>query len=399
MTNPLLSLCARATTFPGFPEKLVAACTKVDDWDSLLVQAEAQGLAPLLHRHLNDHAPGICPDRFRRGIRLLFLRHRHVNTLLMQVLAEVLELLGQAGIDVLVLKGAALCQTLYPEIGLRPMRDIDLLVRHEQGAQAEALLIQSGFSTSSAPRPTDHFHLPPLHKNVDGLPICIELHHGLFPDCPPYYHQPSFDDLQKRAISYSLLTTEARTLGNEDMLWHIFNHGVRMPLTYEPVKLISVADIVTLVENRVEEIDWQKVRERYPEVIAALPLLHYLTPWQDRILAKFSWNTVRVPRGVGETFCGWPYRRLKEQREKRLLALLHDTFLPPEWWCRLYYGVQHRWNYYACRCLTHPLHILWWVRLYASFIVPDQGDDKKLTTVQKVLRFQRIVLAIVRKLA
>lgn len=396
--HPLLQLCSRATTFPELSEKITACCLQVTNWESLLTQAEEQGLAPLLHWHINN-LEGPWPDQFRRSARLLLLRHRAINTVLMNVLAEVLKYLGQAGIDVLVLKGAALCRTVYPEPCLRPMRDIDLLVRPEQATQAQELLIEMGFIGSTAPRPADHFHLPSLYKKVDSHYVCIELHHGLFPDCPPYYLKQHFDILHKRAIPFLVHETTAYTLSNEDMLWHVFNHGLRMPLTYEAFRLVSVADIFTLVEKKVAEIDWEKMRVNYPEVIAALPLFHHLTPWQEKVLARVSWKASPKPGGVCETFCGWPYLRLKEQGEKTFFALIRSTFLPSEWWCRIYYGISSRGAYYRCRWLTHPLHVFWWMRLHASFLVTEQSTGNKRTSRYRVRRFFDITRAFFQKIA
>ncbi|RMI02074.1 MAG: hypothetical protein D6681_10565 [Calditrichaeota bacterium] len=64
------------------------------------------------------------------------------NTLLLQELERIVEAFEQAGIDVIVLKGAALAQTVYEDIGLRPMSDIDLLVR--QGYLEQAVRIAQG---------------------------------------------------------------------------------------------------------------------------------------------------------------------------------------------------------------------------------------------------------------
>lgn len=284
------------------------------------------------------------------------------------VLKEVLADFRQEKIDVLVLKGAALSHTVYPEIGLRPMRDIDLLLRKEQAGLAQEILIERGFSVSNAPRPDDHFHLPALYKKVDSIPICFELHHGLFPDCPPYYRKPTFDALISRAQPFDLQGLTAYCLGNEDMLWHVFEHGLHMPLTYEAFKLISVADLVTMIEKRFEQIDWDKMTSEHPRIVAALPLFHHLTPWPEKVLTTLGWRTRPVPAGAGKAFQGWPHLRLAEQRDKKLLALLKDTFLPPAWWTRLYYGISNGWEWLVCRWFTHPRHIFWWVRLYAAFL-------------------------------
>lgn len=404
MTPSLLHLCARATAFPALTGKLTEACDRVTDWDALLMQAEAEGLGPLLHWHLSPLA-GSCPEHLRRAARLLYLRHQHINIIYAEVLRDILGLLHSAGIETLVLKGAALCHTLYPEIGLRPMRDIDLLLRKEQSRQAQDLLIGIGFTESNAPRPADHFHLPSLHKKVKNIPVCIELHHGLFPDCPPYYRRIDFGTLLSRALTFDLNGLEAYCPGNEDMLWHVFEHGLHMPLTYEPCKLIAVADIVTLVETRHEEIDWQKMQKTFPKILAALPFLHHLTPWQEQILTRFSWKTRPVPARVGETFHGWPHLRLSEQKDKGFFTILHNTFLPSEWWCRVYYGIGSRWTWIACRWLIHPQHVFWWIQLYSAYLAPQNEKSpasaktkNQHIVITKISRFIECALSLARKI-
>jgi hypothetical protein len=49
-----------------------------------------------------------------------------------------------------VLKGAALAHLVYPEPLLRPMRDIDILVRAEEVYRGYALLPQIGFTPPPA---------------------------------------------------------------------------------------------------------------------------------------------------------------------------------------------------------------------------------------------------------
>ncbi len=381
MISPLLHLCSRATTSPELRTTIAGYCRTIKDWDELPALAEQQGLAPLLHWHLQNLDISY-PDQIKRALRLLFLRHRQLNQIMATTLKEVLTVLRQANIDVLVLKGAALSHTVYPEIGLRPMRDMDLLLRKEQAGQALDILVEIGFYVSNAPRPDDHFHLPALYKKAGGVPVCIELHHGLFPDCPPYYHKPGFDDLLARSRTFNLQGFPAYCLGNEDMLWHVFEHGFHMPLTYEAFKLISMADLFTIVEKQFEVIDWDKMKSKHPRILAALPLFHHLTPWPENVLAARSWRTPPVRAGAGKAFQGWPHLRLAEQRDKKLLTLLKDTFLPPEWWTRLYYGVSNRWELLVCRWIIHPRHVFWWVRLYTAFLqstsVSSGGNVRRL---------------------
>jgi len=67
------------------------------------------------------------------------------NLLIYNDLARALRALSEAGVPVIVLKGAALAETIYPSIAHRPMGDVDLLVRPEDRDQARAALEDAGY--------------------------------------------------------------------------------------------------------------------------------------------------------------------------------------------------------------------------------------------------------------
>lgn len=364
MNRSLLNLCARLEGHDLVYKQLAAACEKVEQWDELLFLAEEQGMAPLLYRHLQAVSGGV-PDTFLRGLKLLCLRHRQANTFRMKTLQEILSLLNSAGIESLVLKGAVLCQTLYPEAGLRPMRDIDLLLTQEDAEHVHQLLREKGLRVSEELLPRDYFHLPALFQTVGGMEVCIELHHGLFPDDPPYYKHLPFAELCSESLDFTVNDVPAKTLGTEDMLWHLYQHGFHAPLTFEPYKLISAADIISLVEKNVEQLDWDKIRTVFPHLFRALPLFHHISPWHEKLAEKFVLPGGTSPPRVGESFVGWPRSKFMREDQRGFWKVVGDTFFPGSWWLRIYYGVSDsRFSIIMYRMIFHPIHILRWAKVY-----------------------------------
>ena len=86
------------------------------------------------------------------------MQHAHANHVRAKVLAEILDAFQDAGIQTLVLKGAALAHLVYPHPGLRVMRDVDILVSKSEARRAQARLAEMGFD---APPPGDK--LPAKH--------------------------------------------------------------------------------------------------------------------------------------------------------------------------------------------------------------------------------------------
>lgn len=373
-TNSLLNLCARGQSHDVQQQELAQVCKDFNAWDELLLAAEDHGMAPLLHMHLTK-VKADFPEDFIRGLRLLTLRHKQANSLLMSCLQEILSVLESKGIPCLVLKGAALCQTVYRDIGLRPMRDIDLLLAKEDVHRAHALLESHDYRSTGDPLPEDYYHLPPLFKNLEGMRICVELHHGLFPDDPPYYQQLNIGELYQNRKRFEVGGVEAFTMADEDMLWHLFQHGFRAPLTYEPYRLISVADIVTVVEDRWADINWDKIARSYPQLLTILPLFHHITPWNTSVRLKNTFKTKRSVSAVGEPFNGWPRNTLPQFARHGFFNLLLKTIYPGQWWTMLYYGQDGRISSLMwCRIVTHPLHLLRWVKIYMKKLMKEKNE-------------------------
>jgi hypothetical protein len=104
---------------------------------------------------------------------------------LAQRLQETVASFAALGVPVLLLKGAALGALEDPSFRLRPMTDIDLLVRPADLPRARAALVQAGWAETDDPAlhallGTDHHHLPPfLDPRLPGLRV--ELHRAILP--------------------------------------------------------------------------------------------------------------------------------------------------------------------------------------------------------------------------
>jgi len=376
--TPILRLCARVEGHPEQYKRLRNACTGFDNWQHLLQQAEREGISPLVVKHLkaseSEYPTSIC-----RSLVILERQHKYRSKIIVAVLKEVVTLLQENDITPLVIKGAALCHTIYPEPHLRPMRDIDVLLHKDEVDRAQSILEKSGFNPSKSPIPPNHFHLPPLMKNLGGIPVCVELHRGLYPSCPPYYQEIDFEKMVADARPFSFEGCETITMGDEDALWYIYQHGLCMPLTYEPYRLINCADIFQMVETCSSTLNWQLIEKKYPALYNALPLLDHLSPWNPaNIPDYFRLKSPKKTDHVTRPFSGWPTGKIKLQKEqgRSLGKILRETFLPPFWWMKVYYGLGSFWSVIRCLLVTHPKTILWWMKLY-SHIIEERCEVEK----------------------
>jgi hypothetical protein len=98
------------------------------------------------------------------------------NQRMIDGLARVVAALNASDIEPILLKGAAhLVDNLYPSLGMRVVRDIDLLVTDARAKDAVAALLKIGFvDTGPLPEPHAHHHLRGLREERTGL--YVELH-------------------------------------------------------------------------------------------------------------------------------------------------------------------------------------------------------------------------------
>ena len=131
-----------------------------DDWALLVKKAEAEGVAPLVYRELSSSGHlSACPKHLQKALRAMYYGTRLNNEQIIKELAILVDLFDQAGILVIALKGVCFALTIYPDLGLRPMVDLDLLVPASRLSDAVRIARTSGYVES----------IPEAFPGVDAL--------------------------------------------------------------------------------------------------------------------------------------------------------------------------------------------------------------------------------------
>jgi len=280
----LLLFAIRRGTAPD--EWLRRAQTAGVDWDDLAVHALALGLAPLVQARLE--AWGVVLAEPRAQAKLAFARQTEVarHEARTRQLAAVLDGLPVVPI---VLKGAYLAEHVYPQPGLRPMNDIDLLFRPADLPVVEAALLQMGYggrqrSPDQGPGITKHtstFRKPesasaPNPYLASGSTHMIEPHRsleeswfGLSCDLTP--------GMWERSVTAQSAGHAARALSPADNLLHLAVH-LTFHLIMGSPSFVQLADIAMFLEH--VPVDWDDFLARALErraagyACAALRLAH-----------------------------------------------------------------------------------------------------------------------------
>jgi hypothetical protein len=229
-------------------------------WGETLRIADWHRLSPMLCCHLGSQsgAPPAVLSALERAYLASAARAMFISVAVHRVVGA----LTEADVPVMLLKGAALVETVYPDPAQREMLDLDVLVPGEQVNTAQDALAPLGYR----PKPASEDGQPSTQLELEG-------HHG-----PPlvgeqqliavelHYHVTianegarfEIDDFWQRARPAA--KGEHLLPSPEDLLLHVCLHFTRNRLggsyqhRHTGGALAQICDIARIVEH--EQVDW-----------------------------------------------------------------------------------------------------------------------------------------------
>ncbi|MDD4998275.1 MAG: nucleotidyltransferase family protein, partial [Syntrophales bacterium] len=138
---------ARPFLSGGKPEILPPGAAALDGL-RLLDTARWEGVAALLFRNIRKHRlEDLFPEPVHRGFSDAYHINLRRNMAIIGKLRPVLSEFRNKGISCIVLKGIALAECVYPDIAVRGMSDVDLLIRKDDLLEADRLLLSLGYDS------------------------------------------------------------------------------------------------------------------------------------------------------------------------------------------------------------------------------------------------------------
>jgi hypothetical protein len=230
------------------------------DWESLVDWALCFKVGGVFYREIKSRnfPTEFIPVDVKNRLREAYRNLATMNTSLFFDVLKVLESLADNQLPVIALKGLSLAKNIYGDIALRPMSDLDLLVKEEDLVRAGRTLLTLGyqqyFPAWESVLKTYH-HLPPF-TNKSGT--MIELHWNIVtPDSPI---KVDLDGLWERACLIKVDHVEVRVFSPEDLFLHLCIHACFHLQT--GLDLIILCDMAGLIKTSADKIDWQIVIER-----------------------------------------------------------------------------------------------------------------------------------------
>jgi hypothetical protein len=262
------------------------------DWADLINVSHDHRLGPVLYQSLaRDSIVELIPENLIENLQAQYQLHRIRNLKAYQALAELVELFKSNNIASVALKGSYLSIFAYPDIALRPMRDLDLLIPEQQVIDAYDLLIEKGYKRlygSGGPESaleTAH-HLPAL---VSSTGIVVELHHRITQ--PAKYEACLItQNIWSKAIVRKVGKVDVQFASPEDLLIHLCEHASIHHLFN--VGPLILSDINYLVNTH--ELDWGYILQATEEYQLTRALLITLVQVSTKLNTK-------IPKPVLQT--------------------------------------------------------------------------------------------------
>jgi len=172
---------------------------------------------------------------------------------------EVIRILEDSDIPVIVLKGAALLETVYPDPGLREMADIDLLVHPSDLKKCENILRGLNFSLA----PTGELH---YFKREGEFLAQIDLHWEI-------WYLKELKEIWQSAIKTKVGGVETLIMSPEDTMIYTISHSAVHHGMFSPT---WTDDVLRLI-NYYKEIDWEEIIEKVYRYNLVVPVFHFFT--------------------------------------------------------------------------------------------------------------------------
>ena len=260
--DQLLLCCCRVELSDAARARAAQLAQRRLDWAYVLSASIEHGIAPLLYRGLQqvEAARQAVPLAVFNRLRQLYEGNVKRSQRLAAVLHEVAAEANRVGMPLLGLKDVYLVREIYPEAGLRPMGDVDLLIRQGDYERMRAALASLGFEPlpdRDIPYTLKYAWAHHFRRTADNVWLDVQWNvmQREWDSCGAGSFRFDPDDMWTRAqpLDFAGARLLAPTL--EAMLFHLCLHLEG----HQYCELVLFCDIAELLKRRGMEVDWAQV--------------------------------------------------------------------------------------------------------------------------------------------
>ena len=253
--HQILTHCAYVDPDEDQLQKFRGAMSTAVDLDRLIDLAGKEGLGGFLYKSLlKAELLDTIPPRHKQRLYTIYYLTVRQNVKLQHALNAILDDLDQEGVEPTLLQGMGLLQEAYRDIGLRPMKDMDLWVLPDQYQRLVDILVRQGFKRNRL-----------YHQTFRKGEIVLDIHtHLLWADrikAREYLLSKSQDDIFQSTRCIQTDAGKVRCLGPQDHFLYLGLHALK----HNFERLVWLVDIKCLVAQW-KCSDWDDLVKRAAEV-------------------------------------------------------------------------------------------------------------------------------------
>ncbi len=307
--HEILTYCSDVEPDEDQLQKIRGCMSNSVDMDRLIDLAVKEGLGGFLYKSLLKAGllETITPQHKQKLYHIYYLTVRQ-NLKFLHALNTILEPLNQKGIQVVLMQGMALLQQVYQDIGLRPMKDMDLWVLPPNYQRLVDVLAQQGFESNRL--------YPQTYRKGE---IVLDIHtHLLWADrikARDYLLSKGQDEIFRSTKSITTDGGMVRCLGPQDQFLYLGLHALK----HNFERLLWLVDIKSLVAKW-KQADWDELLKRAEE-LGHKKTLRYILYLLTRLF------DLRLPAEVYSFLTKWKPGYL----EKRILHRRIEGRSIPTW--------------------------------------------------------------------
>ncbi len=253
--------------------------------------------------------------------------------LMWEEIKPVLESFKEDGIEVILLKGVALAELVYKNLALRPMYDIDLLIKKEDLPQIDEKMRNFGYSTN------ENYRNSLCYSSIDYLNsieyrnkvVPIHFHWHLVNSTLPAFMYASKIDMEriwKEAIPVEISGTKAFSLAPHHLLIHLSEHASKPGHSLS--RLILLCDIAETIKAYQEELNWELLIDEARRFNLERPL-YYSLEITSRVIGLDSIPGDILGELMPKNLGYWERRFLGVSPETSCFATSFSGYAPTLW--------------------------------------------------------------------
>ncbi len=261
LEDRIIELCSRSSIDDQTRQDQIKEHARGNlDWDYIAKSTHKESLSGLFYYNLRRFGvQEAVPFEIRKRLEEDYFRTTFRNVIFLEERDRLLKFFKKGQIPVMVLKGAFLLENVYSDLGMRPMGDIDILVKKEDLLCVHNTLVQLGYTSeidteyikSYLSIPTSPYLNSTVYIKRDNIRICLNVHWHIYNTIFPIYTNANID-IDKIWDEMQIIKG-IPAMAPHHLLIHLSEHAFRHCFD----RCILLTDIAEVIDAYRDVMDWE----------------------------------------------------------------------------------------------------------------------------------------------